>query len=35
LIDDEFLPLSRPAQRAFLERRCPVIALLGTETPSR
>jgi AmiR/NasT family two-component response regulator len=34
LIDDEFLPLSPPVQRAFLGR-CPVIALLGTETPSR
>lgn len=34
LIDDEFLPLLRPAQRALLGR-CPVIALLGTETPSR
>ncbi|WGS23340.1 MULTISPECIES: ANTAR domain-containing protein [unclassified Bradyrhizobium] len=34
LIDDEFLPLTAPAQRAFLGR-CPVIALLGTETPSR
>jgi AmiR/NasT family two-component response regulator len=34
LIDDEFLPLLRPAQRAFLARS-PVIALLGTETPSR
>jgi AmiR/NasT family two-component response regulator len=34
LIDDEFLPLARPAQRAF-HGRCPVIALLGTETPSR
>ena len=34
LIDDEFLPLARPAQRVFHER-CPVIALLGTETPSR
>ncbi|WP_433995491.1 ANTAR domain-containing response regulator [Bradyrhizobium manausense] len=34
LIDDEFLPLLHPVQRAFLAR-CPVIALLGTETPSR
>lgn len=34
LIDDEFLPLLQPAQRAFLGRG-PVIALLGTETPSR
>lgn len=34
LIDDEFLPLLQPAQRAFLGR-WPVIALLGTETPSR
>ncbi|MCK1756229.1 ANTAR domain-containing protein [Bradyrhizobium sp. 137] len=34
LIDDEFLPLLQPAQRAFLARS-PVIALLGTETPSR
>jgi AmiR/NasT family two-component response regulator len=34
LIDDEFLPLTQPAQRAFLGS-CPVIALLGTETPSR
>ncbi|MFK4658639.1 AmiR/NasT family two-component response regulator [Bradyrhizobium japonicum] len=34
LIDDEFLPLTQPARRAFLGR-CPVIALLGTETPSR
>jgi len=34
LIDDDFLPLTSPAQRAFLGR-CPVIALLGTETPSR
>jgi AmiR/NasT family two-component response regulator len=34
LIDDEFLPLAPPAQRAF-HGRCPVIALLGTETPSR
>ena len=34
LIDDEFLPLTSPAQRA-LPGRCPVIALLGTETPSR
>jgi two-component system, response regulator PdtaR len=34
LIDDEFLPLAPLAQRAFLGR-CPVIALLGTETPSR
>lgn len=34
LIDDEFLPLLLPAQRAFLGR-WPVIALLGTETPSR
>ncbi|WP_420970618.1 ANTAR domain-containing response regulator [Bradyrhizobium sp. B120] len=34
LIDDEFLPLAAPAQRAALGRS-PVIALLGTETPSR
>jgi AmiR/NasT family two-component response regulator len=34
LIDDEFLPLTQSARRAFLGR-CPVIALLGTETPSR
>lgn len=34
LIDDEFLPLAAPAQRASLGRS-PVIALLGTETPSR
>ncbi|MDE5460304.1 ANTAR domain-containing response regulator [Bradyrhizobium sp. CSS354] len=34
LIDDEFLPLLQAAQRAFLARS-PVIALLGTETPSR
>ncbi|MET4202781.1 ANTAR domain-containing protein [Bradyrhizobium sp. LA6.12] len=34
LIDDEFLPLTQPARRAF-SGRCPVIALLGTETPSR
>ncbi|MES5487273.1 ANTAR domain-containing protein [Bradyrhizobium sp. INPA03-11B] len=34
LIDDEFLPLSSPAQRTSLGRS-PVIALLGTETPSR
>lgn len=34
LIDDEFLPLLQPAQRASLARG-PVIALLGTETPSR
>lgn len=34
LIDDEFLPLLQPAQRSFL-RRWPVIALVGTETPSR
>lgn len=34
LIDDEFLPMLQPAQRAFLARS-PVIALLGTETPSR
>jgi two-component system, response regulator PdtaR len=34
LIDDEFLPLLQPAQRALLGRG-PVIALLGTETPSR
>jgi len=34
LIDDEFLPLLQPTQRAFLGR-WPVIALLGTETPSR
>jgi AmiR/NasT family two-component response regulator len=34
LIDDDFLPLTSPAQRAFLGQG-PVIALLGTETPSR
>jgi two-component system, response regulator PdtaR len=34
LIDDEYLPLSPSAQRAF-PGRCPIIALLGTETPSR
>jgi AmiR/NasT family two-component response regulator len=34
LIDDEILPVNSPAQRALLGR-CPVIALLGTETPSR
>jgi two-component system, response regulator PdtaR len=34
LVDDDFLPLTSPAQRAFLGRG-PVIALLGTETPSR
>ena len=34
LIDDDFLPLTSPAQRALLARG-PVIALLGTETPSR
>lgn len=34
LIDDDFLPLTSPAQRTSLGR-CPVIALLGTETPSR
>ena len=34
LIDDEFLPLTLPTQRALLGR-WPVIALLGTETPSR
>ncbi len=34
LIDDEFLPLLQPAERALLARS-PVIALLGTETPSR
>ncbi|NLS71028.1 ANTAR domain-containing protein [Bradyrhizobium brasilense] len=34
LIDDEFLPLTSPAQRTSLGRG-PVIALLGTETPSR
>lgn len=34
LIDDEFLPLASPAQRKLLDR-CPVIALVGTETPSR
>ena len=33
LIDDEFLPLASPARG--LPGRCPVIALLGTETPSR
>ncbi|WP_407151881.1 ANTAR domain-containing response regulator [Bradyrhizobium sp. ORS 86] len=34
LIDDEFLPLTAPSQRV-VPGRCPVIALLGTETPSR
>jgi two-component system, response regulator PdtaR len=34
LIDDEFLPLTSAAQRALLGR-CPIIVLLGTETPSR
>ncbi|MET0674445.1 MAG: ANTAR domain-containing protein [Bradyrhizobium sp.] len=34
LIDDEFLPLALPADRT-VPRGCPVIALLGTETPSR
>lgn len=34
LIDDEFLPLTSPAHRTSLGRS-PVIALLGTETPSR
>ncbi|GKQ49772.1 ANTAR domain-containing response regulator [Bradyrhizobium sp. Ce-3] len=34
LIDDDFLPLTSPVQRAVLGRS-PVIALLGTETPSR
>lgn len=34
LIDDEFLPLASTAERAFVAGR-PVIALLGTETPSR
>jgi len=34
LIDDEFLPLLQPAQRAYLARSL-VIALVGTETPSR
>ncbi|MEN3350472.1 MAG: hypothetical protein V7632_4107 [Bradyrhizobium sp.] len=34
LIDDEFLPLASPAQRALVGR-CPIIALVGTETPSR
>ncbi|MGF6312253.1 AmiR/NasT family two-component response regulator [Bradyrhizobium sp. i1.8.4] len=34
LIDDELLPLTSAAQRASLGRS-PVIALLGTETPSR
>jgi AmiR/NasT family two-component response regulator len=34
LIDDEFLPLTSPAQRTSFGRS-PVIALLGTETPSR
>jgi AmiR/NasT family two-component response regulator len=33
LIDDEFLPLTSPARA--LPGRCPIIALLGTETPSR
>jgi two-component system, response regulator PdtaR len=34
LIDDDFLPLTSPAQRTFLGQS-PIIALLGTETPSR
>nr|QIO32947.1 ANTAR domain-containing protein [Bradyrhizobium sp. 1(2017)] len=34
LIDDDFLPVVHPALRALLGH-CPVIALLGTETPSR
>jgi two-component system, response regulator PdtaR len=34
VIDDDFLPLPSSAKHGFLER-CPVIALLGTETPSR
>ena len=34
LIDDEFLPLPASMQRV-LPAGCPVIALLGTETPSR
>ncbi|MCS3481210.1 AmiR/NasT family two-component response regulator [Bradyrhizobium elkanii] len=34
LIDDEFLPLTSSAQRTSFGRS-PVIALLGTETPSR
>ncbi|MCC8936800.1 Aliphatic amidase regulator [Bradyrhizobium ivorense] len=34
LVDDEFLPLASPAQRKFLAG-CPIIALVGTETPSR
>ncbi|MFT4115321.1 MAG: ANTAR domain-containing protein [Bradyrhizobium sp.] len=34
LIDDEFLPLASAANCVF-PGRCPVIALLGTETPSR
>src|SRR3954452_8789737 len=34
LIDDEFLPLTLRAQPTLLGR-CPVIALVGTETPSR
>ncbi|MGR4928054.1 ANTAR domain-containing response regulator [Bradyrhizobium sp. CAR08] len=34
LIDDEFLPLLQPTQCAYLARS-PVIALVGTETPSR
>lgn len=34
LIDDEFLPLPAPAQRTF-PGRGPIIALIGTETPSR
>lgn len=34
LIDDEFLPLTSLTQRT-LPPCCPVIALLGTETPSR
>jgi len=34
LIDDDFLPLTSPALRVVLGQ-CPVIALVGTETPSR
>jgi AmiR/NasT family two-component response regulator len=34
LIDDDFLPLDSAAHRA-LPGRSPIIALLGTETPSR
>jgi AmiR/NasT family two-component response regulator len=34
LIDDEFLPLTPSTQRTS-SQHCPVIALLGTETPSR